>query len=104
MMHDLPEQFDERNMFLLAVLGLLSAAERLEDLIARYGRPRSASGRESGKADEEERARDHVLHLVLGALSLCDTVAARAREGRTEVEAGETSAAPPSPRLRRLLV
>jgi hypothetical protein len=101
MMHELPERFDERNMFLLSLLGLLSLAGRLDDLIGmRGGRVR----RSIPSSPAENRGRDHLLHALLGVLSLSQAVRAHARVARREADFRPRRAPQAARRYRRLLV
>lgn len=92
MLHEHRDEFEERNLFLQLALGLGSASRRLDDLLARYGKPPSEPARE----DAGDTA---ILHFVLGLISFRDRVmsalaAARrppppARRRGDEAEVGE---------------
>jgi hypothetical protein len=101
MMHELPECFDERNMFLLSVLGLLSVGERLDGLMATRGRRLRRPARAS---PAEDRGRDHLLHALLGVLSLSQTVRVHAHAARREADGRPPRSRQPARLLRRLLV
>ena len=75
------EEFDERNLFLLLALGLLSFGERLDALIRDYA-PRPCTRETAAPAEN-----DPLLYLLLGAVKVSNSV-------RDELAAAAT--APPS--------
>ena len=86
---DLREVFAERNLFLLATLGLISAAQGFRELAIRFGNA-SANGERIEASEPEDEA---VLHLLLGVASFSERAltvlshvraAAEAEEGRND--------------------
>jgi hypothetical protein len=102
-------------MFLVSLLGLLSAAERLDALIESHGRPAARPVR-LPLAPAEARAQDHLLHATLGVLALARRVREAAAQEIDAAEGGHqpyrsapagkggTARRPRRGRLRRLLV
>src|SRR5262245_22096644 len=101
MMHELPERFDDRNMFLVSLLGMLSLAQQLDELVAKRGRRVRPSTPGSAV---EARARDHLLHALLGALALSQTVRAHTRVAQNDGEVRPRRVARGARAYRRLLV
>ena len=101
MVHDLGNQFEERNLFLHVALGLLSLSNHLDELLAATPAPAVATGIEGRSAP------DPLVDLLLGLLSVSQTVR---RHLDSAAGSRRVSQAPPdaTPRtsgaaLRRLL-
>ena len=99
MIHELEEQFDDRNMFLLAVLGLLSVRDHLARLTREYGKAATPTA----VSPDQKRGEDLLLHAVLGAISITETVARHAAQAVAGAQV-EAPVPPPAATLRRLLV
>ncbi len=69
LLHNLSDEFEDRNVFLQFTLGLISACERLDAIVDQYGAP--ATTGESPLDDD-----DPCLHATLGLIALSRRVMA----------------------------
>jgi len=72
MIHDLENQFDQRNLFLLVTLGLISMAERIEHALL--------ADAPALEVAVESRDSDRLVDLALGLLSFSGTVLRHGRQ------------------------
>lgn len=104
--HDLHEVFEERNLFLLVALGMVSFAQSLREIVVSSSmiEPREDVGAGSSSDAQSQEA---VLHLLLGVASFSESaldVLARVRADVESAPAVEPAGELPDPiTLRSLL-
>jgi hypothetical protein len=98
MIHSCRDQFDDRNVFLLLTLGLVSLAHRFEDLVLDLD--------VDAAPPPPPRREDAILYLALGVASLSRTVLRHAHAAlgsANDAPSSEPAPARGTPDLRSLL-
>ncbi len=104
-LHRQSEEFDDRNLFLQVLLGLVAVTRGVEDVVAEW-----ADGGRTGLPPNSARASDPTELLLLGLVAVSRRFHEHVRRAADAGSAAAVAASTPSPRaaapdaLRRLLV